>query len=107
MNSREYFRETQPDFLLHSVPKGPKSGRASLKTRKGRASLKTRKGRASLKTRKGRASSKTRKGLVQGKFTGHEKRRKLTICGSLTILFLDSTDILKVVILIFYYINFT
>jgi hypothetical protein len=48
------------------VPKGPKSGRASLKTRKGRASLKTRKGRASLKTRKGRASFKTRKGLVQG-----------------------------------------
>jgi hypothetical protein len=42
----------------------PKSGRASLKTRKGRASLKTRKGRASLKTRKGRSSSKTRKGLV-------------------------------------------
>jgi hypothetical protein len=50
--------------LPHSVPKGPKSGRASLKTRKGRASLKTRKGRASLKTRKGRASSKTREGLV-------------------------------------------
>jgi hypothetical protein len=48
------------------VPKGPKSGRASLKTRKGRASLKTRKGRASLKTRKGRTSFKTRKGLVQG-----------------------------------------
>jgi hypothetical protein len=35
--------------LPHSVPKGPKSGCAS------------------LKTRKGRASSKTRKGLVQGK----------------------------------------
>jgi hypothetical protein len=48
------------------VPKGPKSGRASLKTRKGRASLKTRKGRASLKTRKGRTSFKTRKGLIQG-----------------------------------------
>jgi hypothetical protein len=30
--------------LPHSVPKGPKSGRASLKTRKGRASLKTREG---------------------------------------------------------------
>jgi hypothetical protein len=43
------------------VPKGPKSGRASLKTRKGRASL---------KTRKGRTSFKTRKGLVQGKFVG-------------------------------------
>jgi hypothetical protein len=57
--------------LPHSVPKGPKSGRASLKTRKGRASLKTRKGRASLKTRKGRASLKTREGLVQGKvFSG-------------------------------------
>jgi hypothetical protein len=39
------------------MPKGPKSGRASLKTRKGRASL---------KTRKGRTSFKTRKGLVQG-----------------------------------------
>jgi hypothetical protein len=48
------------------VPKGTKSGRASLKTRKGRASLKTRKGRASLKTRKGCTSFKTRKGLVQG-----------------------------------------
>jgi hypothetical protein len=35
--------------LLHSVPKGPKSGRAS------------------LKTRKGRAPSKPREGLVQGK----------------------------------------
>jgi hypothetical protein len=44
------------------MPKGPKSGRASLKTRKGRASLKTRKGRASLKTGEG---------LVQGKvFSG-------------------------------------
>jgi hypothetical protein len=52
--------------LPYSVPKGPKSGRASLKTRKGRASLKTREGRASLKTRKGRASSKTREKLVQG-----------------------------------------
>jgi hypothetical protein len=30
--------------LPHSVPKCPKSGRASLKTRKGRASLKTREG---------------------------------------------------------------
>jgi hypothetical protein len=48
--------------ILHSVPKGPKSGK--LKTRKGRASLKTRKGRASLKTRKGRTSFKTREGLV-------------------------------------------
>jgi hypothetical protein len=34
------------------VPKVPKSGSASLKTRKGRASLKTRKGRTSFKTRK-------------------------------------------------------
>jgi hypothetical protein len=53
--------------LLHSVPKGPKSGRASLKTRKGRDSLKTRKGRASLKTRKGRASLKTVRDLSKGK----------------------------------------
>jgi hypothetical protein len=45
------------NLLPHSVPKGTKSGRASLKTRKGRASL---------KTRKGRTSFKTRKGLVQG-----------------------------------------
>jgi hypothetical protein len=65
-----------PEFFPHSVPKGPKSGRASLKTRKGRASLKTRKDRASLKTRKDRASFKTREGLVQGKFTGAEEGRK-------------------------------
>jgi hypothetical protein len=53
------------------VPKGPKSGRASLKTRKGRASL---------KTRKGRTSFKTRKGLVQGKKTKLKKLKKhLTI----------------------------
>jgi hypothetical protein len=51
------FMKVNKFFLPHSVPKGPKSGRASLKTRKGRASL---------KTRKGRASSKPREGLVQG-----------------------------------------
>jgi hypothetical protein len=61
--------------LPHSVPKGPKSGRASLKTRKGRASL---------KTRKGLPSFKTRKGLVQGKKTPayfflkrHNRRKKI------------------------------
>jgi hypothetical protein len=43
------------------VPKGTKSGRASLKTRKGRASLKTRKGRASSKTREGLVIIKTSK----------------------------------------------
>jgi hypothetical protein len=90
--------------LQHSGPKGPKSGRASLKTRKGRTSLKTRKGlvqgksrntfnltflphsvpkgpksgRASLKTRKGRASLKTRKGRTSF------KTRKGLVQGKLT-----------------------
>jgi hypothetical protein len=53
-------------FLPHSVPKGPKSGRASLKTRKGRASLKTRKGRASSKTGEGLVIIKTSKALPFG-----------------------------------------
>jgi hypothetical protein len=58
----------------HSVPKGPKSGRASLKTRKGRASL---------KTRKGRTSFKTRKGLVQGKYSFSN----VTIYGNLVTIY--------------------
>jgi hypothetical protein len=70
------------------VPKGPKSGRTSFKTREGLVQGKPRNtlnltffnlphsvpkgpksGRASLKTRKGRTSFKTRKGLVQGKYS--------------------------------------
>jgi hypothetical protein len=39
-----YFNYGPGKLLPHSVPKGSKSGRASLKTRKGRASFKTRKG---------------------------------------------------------------
>jgi hypothetical protein len=61
-----YFNYGPGKLLPHSVPKGPKSGRASLKTRKGRASLKTRKGRASSKTGEGLVIIKTSKALPFG-----------------------------------------
>jgi hypothetical protein len=50
------------------VPKGPKSGRASLKTRKGRTSFKTRKGLVIIKTSK--ASLNLKRALWRDKPSG-------------------------------------